>query len=180
MNIQALDRFSALLLEWNRTHALSGAKNLTQAQAQIMDSVRVLDFIQPFKTCLDIGSGAGFPAIPLAIHCPKAHFTLLEPNAKKIAFLHHAKMVLNLENVTLKRVRLQDLPPMSVELITSRALMGAQELITLSTPFLESGGHFLFYKGSLLEQEIACLPSECFNYGKRVYFYRQKEEVCNF
>ncbi|WP_104753342.1 16S rRNA (guanine(527)-N(7))-methyltransferase RsmG [Helicobacter salomonis] len=175
MNQALLDHFGVLLLEWNRIHALSGAKDLTQIQAQIVDSVRVLDFIRPFKTCLDIGSGAGFPAIPLAIYCPHAHFFLVEPNAKKIAFLHHVKMALDLENITLKRARIQELLPMSVELITSRALMGTQELIKLCTPFLESGGHFLFYKGSLLEQEITCLSSERFYYGKRVYFYRQKE-----
>ncbi|WP_120945939.1 16S rRNA (guanine(527)-N(7))-methyltransferase RsmG [Helicobacter labacensis] len=173
-----LDHFGALLLEWNQTHALSGVKNLAQIQAQIVDSVRVLEFIQSFKICLDIGSGAGFPGIPLAIACPHARFILVEPNAKKIAFLHHAKALLGLDNVILKRARLQELPPMSVELITSRALMGAQELLKLSAPFLKVGGYFLFYKGSLLKEEIACLPSECFVYGKRVYFYRQKESAC--
>ncbi|WP_104749415.1 16S rRNA (guanine(527)-N(7))-methyltransferase RsmG [Helicobacter cynogastricus] len=171
----SLDRFSALLLEWNQIHALSGVKNLAQIQTQIVDSLQVCNFLKPFNTCLDIGSGAGFPAIPLALHFPSAHFTLLEPNAKKIAFLHHVKSALNLQNITLKRVRLQELSPIQVDLITSRALMNAQELLHLSDPFLKAGGYFLFYKGSLLEQEIVSLPSERFVYGKRVYFYRQKE-----
>ncbi|MFC3848166.1 16S rRNA (guanine(527)-N(7))-methyltransferase RsmG [Helicobacter baculiformis] len=175
-----LDQFGTLLLEWNQTHALSGVKNLSQAHAQIVDSVQVLEFIQPFKSCLDIGSGAGFPAIPLAIHCPHTHFILVEPNAKKIAFLHHVKVVLGLDNVILKRVRIQELPPVRVQLITSRALMSTRELIALSTPFLELGGYFLFYKGSSLDQEIVCLPKERFCYGKRVYFYRQKESACAF
>ncbi|WP_121020736.1 16S rRNA (guanine(527)-N(7))-methyltransferase RsmG [Helicobacter vulpis] len=179
MNPQAqLNHFSTLLLQWNQTHALSGAKNLAQIQTQIVDSVRVLDFVRPFQSCLDIGSGAGFPGIPLAICCPHAHFILLEPNAKKMAFLHHVKTTLDLPNTTIKRMRVQDLPPMRVQLITSRALMGAQELMALGAPFLELGGYFLLYKGSLLEQEIACLPHECFYYGKRVYFYRQKESAC--
>ncbi|CRF40561.1 MULTISPECIES: 16S rRNA (guanine(527)-N(7))-methyltransferase RsmG [Helicobacter] len=168
-----LDLFSNLLLEWNRVHNLSGAKNRQDIERNIADSLQVLDFIAPFKSCLDVGSGAGFPAIPLSLACPHARFILLEPNAKKMAFLHHLKASLDLQNVRLKRLRLQELPPLKVELITSRALMPAQELLNLSAPFLEKGGHFLFYKGSNLSTEISCLPEECFAYGKRVYFYRK-------
>ncbi|BEG57413.1 16S rRNA methyltransferase GidB [Helicobacter sp. NHP21005] len=168
-----LDLFSNLLLEWNRVHNLSGAKNRQDIEHNITDSLQVLDFIQPFKSCLDIGSGAGFPAIPLSLACPHSHFILLEPNAKKMAFLHHLKVNLNLDNVLLKRLRLQELPALKVDLITSRALMNAKDLLDLSAPFLEKGGHFLFYKGSNLSQEISCLPKECFTYGKRVYFYRK-------
>ncbi|BCZ17085.1 16S rRNA methyltransferase GidB [Helicobacter sp. NHP19-003] len=169
-----LDLFTNLLLEWGGVHNLSGVKNRQDIERNIADSLQVLDFIKPFQSCLDIGSGAGFPAIPLSLACPSAHFILLEPNAKKMAFLHHVKAHLDLKNVVLKRLRIQELSPLKVDLITSRALMGAQELLSLSAPFLEKGGHFLFYKGSHLSTEIACLPEECFTYGKRVYFYRKR------
>ncbi|BCZ18971.1 16S rRNA methyltransferase GidB [Helicobacter sp. NHP19-012] len=168
-----LDLFANLLLDWGGVHNLSGAKSRQDIERNIQDSLQVLDFIAPFQSCLDIGSGAGFPAIPLSLECPNARFILVEPNAKKMAFLHHLKASLSLDNVLLKRLRLQELPPLKVDLITSRALMNAQDLLNLSAHFLEKGGHFLFYKGSNLNQEIACLPGECFTYGKRVYFYRK-------
>ncbi|CCB80026.1 rRNA small subunit methyltransferase, glucose inhibited division protein GidB [Helicobacter bizzozeronii CIII-1] len=173
-----LDLFTHLLLEWGGVHNLSGAKNHQDIEHNIQDSLQVLDFIEPFKSCLDVGSGAGFPAIPLSLACPNARFILLEPNAKKVAFLHHVKVALNLDNLEIQRMRIEHVSPQSVlvDLITSRALMNAQNLITLSAPFLREQGHFLFYKGSHLHAEIACADHECHVYGKRVYFYSQRRD----
>ncbi|WP_163499015.1 16S rRNA (guanine(527)-N(7))-methyltransferase RsmG [Helicobacter suis] len=175
-----LKRFATLLLEWNGIHNLSGAKNLEDIKAHISDSIQVLDFIKPFNTCLDIGSGAGFPALPLSVYCPHARFILVEPNVKKSAFLHHVKSTLALDNLQIKRTRIQTLNPLEMEkmdLITSRAFMHTQDLLALATPFLKPGGYFLFYKGSQLASEITYNPHECFVYGKRVYFYH-KGELC--
>ncbi|WP_120955795.1 16S rRNA (guanine(527)-N(7))-methyltransferase RsmG [Helicobacter mehlei] len=173
-----LDLFAHLLLEWGGVHNLSGAKSHQDIKNNIQDSLQVLDFIQPFRSCLDIGSGAGFPAIPLSLACPHARFILLEPNAKKVAFLHHLKGALGLDNLEIKRVRIEALSPKTelVDLITSRALMQAKDLIALSVPFLRNQGHFLFYKGSQLRTEIACADCECHVYGKRVYFYSQRRD----
>ncbi|WP_163533283.1 16S rRNA (guanine(527)-N(7))-methyltransferase RsmG [Helicobacter suis] len=171
-----LKRFATLLLEWNCIHNLSGAKSLEDIEVHINDSIQVLDFIKPFDTCLDIGSGAGFPALPLSVYCPHARFILVEPNIKKSAFLHHVKNTLALDNLQIKRTRIQTLNPLEIErvdLITSRALMPTQDLLALGMPFLKSGGYFLFYKGSQLANEITYNPHECFVYGKRVYFYHK-------
>lgn len=182
MNIQnRLETFSALLWEWNQIHNLSAIKDKQDIQEQIIDSVRVLDFVQTFQSCLDIGSGAGFPALPLSVCCPKARFILVEPNAKRAAFLHHVKGTLGLENVQIQRSRIQELNPLEVrkvDLITSRAVMSAPDLMVLSAPFLNKKGHFLFYKGSHLRDEVVCSDHECFVYGKRVYFYRQRRHAC--
>ncbi|WP_163555632.1 16S rRNA (guanine(527)-N(7))-methyltransferase RsmG [Helicobacter suis] len=175
-----LKRFATLLLEWNGIHNLSGAKSLEDIKAHIDDSIQVLGFIKPFNTCLDIGSGAGFPALPLSVYCPHARFILVEPNVKKSAFLHHVKSTLALDNLQIKRIRIQTLNPLEIEkmdLITSRAFMHTQDLLALATPFLKPGGYFLFYKGSQLANEITYNPHECFVYGKRVYFYH-KGELC--
>ena len=60
--------FASLLLEWNKSHNLTGSKDIKEVFLQIQDSIKPLEFLpKGFKTVLDIGSGAGFPAIPMAI-----------------------------------------------------------------------------------------------------------------
>ncbi|OOQ39407.1 RsmG family class I SAM-dependent methyltransferase, partial [Helicobacter pylori] len=58
-----LQDYACILLEWNQTHNLSGARNLSELEPQITDALKPLEFIKDFKSCLDIGSGAGLPAI---------------------------------------------------------------------------------------------------------------------
>ncbi|MBH0275885.1 class I SAM-dependent methyltransferase, partial [Helicobacter pylori] len=84
-----LQDYARILLEWNQTHNLSGAKRLSELEPQITDALKPLEFIKDFKSCLDIGSGAGLPAIPLALEKPEAKFILLEPRIKRAAFLNY-------------------------------------------------------------------------------------------
>lgn len=80
--VQKASQFSAILLEWNTIHNLSGATTEKEVEAQVYDSVYPLSFLEPFSDVLDIGSGAGFPAIPLACARPDSAFTLVEPTKK--------------------------------------------------------------------------------------------------
>ncbi|HOI83237.1 MAG TPA: class I SAM-dependent methyltransferase, partial [Campylobacterales bacterium] len=91
-----LFRFCELLRTWNKTHSLTSMRRDEEFNDAILDSVYPLTFLQDFKSALDIGSGAGFPAIPLAILKSDANFTLCEPLSKKYAFLQFAKLELEL------------------------------------------------------------------------------------
>ncbi|AFI06264.1 16S rRNA (guanine(527)-N(7))-methyltransferase RsmG [Helicobacter cetorum] len=174
-----LQDYANILLEWNKTHNLSGARNLSELEPQILDALKPLEFIKDFKTCLDIGSGAGLPAIPLALERPNTQFILLEPRVKRVAFLNYLKSVLPLKNIEIIKKRLEDYKnPLKVDLITSRAVASSSFLIEKSQHLLENKGYFLFYKGEQLKDEIAYKDTECFIYEKRIYFYKSKESLC--
>lgn len=149
--------FSQTLLEWNATHNLSGAKNKSQVEANIIDSLLPLCVISPFKTCLDIGSGAGFPALIMALARPNVAFCLCEPRAKRVAFLSFVIQKLGLENVQIKKTRIENQKSIKsnmqdfqarFELITSRATMETQRLIQATKDFKSNNGFWLFFKGS--------------------------------
>ncbi|MGN8473845.1 16S rRNA (guanine(527)-N(7))-methyltransferase RsmG [Helicobacter pylori] len=174
-----LQDYACILLEWNQTHNLSGAKNLNELEPQITDALKPLEFVKDFKSCLDIGSGAGLPAIPLALEKPETKFILLEPRIKRAAFLNYLKSVLPLKNIEIIKKRLEDYQNLlQVDLITSRAVASSSFLIEKSQRFLKDKGYFLFYKGEQLKDEIACEDTECFVHQKRVYFYKSKESLC--
>ncbi|MFP6276897.1 16S rRNA (guanine(527)-N(7))-methyltransferase RsmG [Helicobacter pylori] len=174
-----LQDYARILLEWNQTHNLSGARNLSELEPQITDALKPLEFIKDFKSCLDIGSGAGLPAIPLALEKPKVKFILLEPRIKRAAFLNYLKSVLPLKNIEIVKKRLENYQsPLQVDLITSRAVASSSFLIEKSQRFLKDKGYFLFYKGEQLKDEIAYKDTECFMCKKRIYFYKSKESLC--
>ncbi|GAA9685297.1 16S rRNA (guanine(527)-N(7))-methyltransferase RsmG [Helicobacter pylori] len=174
-----LQDYARILLEWNQTHNLSGAKHLSELEPQITDALKPLEFIKDFKSCLDIGSGAGLPAIPLALEKPEVKFILLEPRMKRAAFLNYLKSVLPLNNIEIVKKRLENYQsPLQLDLITSRAVASSSFLIEKSQRFLKDKGYFLFYKGEQLKDEIACKETECFMHQKRVYFYKSKESLC--
>lgn len=173
-----LEEYANLLLKWNKTHNLSGAKNLQSVQDNIADCLYPLNFIDPFKSAIDIGSGSGFPAIPLAIQNPQSLFFLTEPRKKRASFLQTLCIELKLENIVVFPSTLQEAKiPQKVDLITSRALGSTPFLIKISSCFLLPQGAFLFYKGSKLLQEDADIrDNEIFtSSSERIYFYRRKQ-----
>jgi 16S rRNA (guanine527-N7)-methyltransferase len=103
---------------------------------------------------LDIGSGAGFPAIPIALANRDKKIILVEPLKKKSSFLHYVKTILELENIEIYSDRVENLNIDEVDLITSRAVTETETLINLAKPFIKQGGKLLFYKGSNLPTEI--------------------------
>ena len=77
--IGKLEAFSLLLFEWNQIHNLTGAKNIAAIYDNIVDSLYPLTFIEVPKTLLDVGTGAGFPGLVLAIALPQTEVLLAEP-----------------------------------------------------------------------------------------------------
>ena len=147
----------------------------------IFDSLYPLKFIDEFESCMDIGSGGGFPALPLAIAKPQSQFFLIEPRAKRASFLQNISVQLGLKNVEIKSMRIEEVSISEVNniaLITSRAVMDARNLIALSRKFLQSDGYFLFYKGANFRQEVPNMSvEECFMRRIRIYYYKSGCDV---
>lgn len=149
-----LNTYAQLLLKYNLVHNISGAKTLQEVKANIEDSIAPIEWMDDFgKICVDIGSGAGFPAIPLAITLKSVEFHLFEPIAKKSSFLHLVKANLALSNIHVHTSRIEDFKPFLADTITSRAVTNTDSLINLAKPFIKNSTQLLLYKGSRAKQE---------------------------
>lgn len=146
--------YKTILMQWNKTHNLTGAKTIAQIDDFIVDSVEPVTFLPPMSNAMDIGTGAGFPGMILAFALPNTHFTLVEPLAKRASFLQFIKANLALNNVTIKAVRVEQLEPQTFDMITSRAVTETQMLLKLSHPFRTTGTLCLFYKGEKVYDEV--------------------------
>ena len=164
-----LEIYENLFQNYGKVHNISAFKQL---ENEIIDSLKILDFkdLSFAANAIDIGSGAGFPALFLALIL-RAKFTLFEPNAKKAAFLMLAKSELGLGNLSVVKAKIElHAPKFKANLITSRALMKIPLLITLCEGFYGANSLFLFYKGSSLQSELVGLENyELFEFGKRNY-----------
>lgn len=153
--VSKVEAYSALLLTYNKTHNISGAKTTHAVRENILDSLYPLLFMETWpKRCIDIGSGAGFPGIPLALALPAMEMHLFEPIAKKSAFLHLAKSELGLANVVVKTERIEATQPFPCELICSRAVTNTKALLALAKAFIIPTTCALLYKGSRASEEL--------------------------
>ena len=169
---QKVDIFTTLLLQYNQTHNISGAKSKEAVLKNVEDSIYPLAYLDlnEIKNAIDIGTGAGFPGLLLALALPHIHVTLFEPIAKKSAFLHLAKITLELKNVDIATDRVEKVTPFQVDLISSRAVTNTKMLIKLCKGFIDPRTTLLFYKGELVEEEIKGL-SHCQVYQRDKRYY---------
>src|SRR5256885_6858373 len=141
-----VQQYAHLLLEWNRSINLTGARTLEEVEALIDDAgVLVEASWGGITRVIDIGSGGGLPAIPLAVEMPHIQFTLLEANARKCAFLEHAAGTLGLANIRVAPGRAEELghqPALREQFdrAISRAAARPEELLELALPFVRTGG----------------------------------------
>ena len=149
-----IQKFKELLFKWNKIHNLTGAKDAKTIDEFIYDAVFPVSFLPKTKNLMDIGTGAGFPGMILAIALPDTKVTLVEPLAKRASFLQFVKADLNLENVTVIRKKVEDMPAEIFELITSRAVMDTKMLLKLSENFRDKNSKLLFYKGEKVYDEV--------------------------
>lgn len=141
-----LQQYAELLLDWNRRSNLTGARSAADIAAHLQDAERLLSLDwSSVGSSVDIGSGGGLPAIPLAIRLPGVHFTLVEADRRKAAFLEHTAGTLGLPNVTVAAGRAESLghDPAYRERFdraTARAAAPPIVLLELALPFLRVGG----------------------------------------
>lgn len=152
--IVKLENFASLLHEWNQIHNLTGAKSIDAIYTNIVDSLYPLTFIEKPKTLLDVGTGAGFPGLVLAIALPDTGVILAEPLKKRVSFLKYAAMDLGLLNVSVEAKRVERVKHDPFELVTSRAVTNTKLLLGLTSEISDAHTKYLFYKGSRVFDEI--------------------------
>lgn len=149
-----VERYKTHLFTWNRVHNLTGATTEQEIDAFIYDAVYPVSFLPTVRNAMDIGTGAGFPGMILAMALPDTRFTLVEPLKKRSSFLQYIKADLELDNVDVKSCRVEALEPQTFDLITSRAVTDTEMLLKLSEPFCAPGTLLLFYKGERVFEEV--------------------------
>ena len=153
--IVKLENFASLLHEWNQIHNLTGAKTIDAIYANIVDSLYPLTFIEEPTTLLDVGTGAGFPGLVLAIALPSTKVVLAEPLKKRVSFLKYAAMDLGLDNVSVEAKRVEKVMHAPFEMISSRAVTNTRLLLDLTKEISNMQTKYLFYKGSRVFDEVS-------------------------
>ena len=173
LNNNQLDLFKKyhkILLEWNEKINVISRKEENILERHFLDSILFLPEIEnlckywsqpaPTGNVLDIGSGGGFPAIPLAIMKPDWRFILCESIKKKTIFLTHLVKELALKNTQIQNVRVEMLHTTSLHsdnkfnLVTARAVAKLDVLIKYALPLLKKGGYLIAYKAKEIDEEV--------------------------
>lgn len=173
--------FTDLILKYNRVHNITGAKDKSAVIDNIEDSLYPIKYLplDDIKTAIDIGTGAGFPGLILAMALPDVHFTLFEPIAKKSSFLHLVKTTLKLENVTVSTKRVEQAKAFNVDLISSRAVTNTDMLINLCKEYITSKTMLLFYKGERVDEEVTNIKNyKIYKKDKRNYLLIKDVITC--
>jgi 16S rRNA (guanine527-N7)-methyltransferase len=145
-----------LLDDWNTRMNLTAIRDRpSQLTKHLLDSLTVLPYLQGQRIA-DVGSGAGFPGIPLAIVEPQRHFTLIESTGKKCRFLEHVREALELGNVEVVQARAESYTPeVRFDTVIARAVGPVADLVKVAGPLVVGGGRLLAMKGRYPEAELA-------------------------
>ncbi|MBI4654392.1 MAG: 16S rRNA (guanine(527)-N(7))-methyltransferase RsmG [Nitrospirae bacterium] len=164
------------LKKWNRVYNLTALKTDEDIVVKhFLDSLLYLKAIlkESFKSQVssfklknsevselkiaDVGTGAGFPGIPIKLTRPEIELTLIEPSRKKSAFLRHIVRALKLKNVTVLEARLEDLPEeqeRNYDIIVSRAIFKVKDFLKMACPYLKGDGILVLSKGPKVSEEL--------------------------
>ena len=156
-----LEKYTEGILTWNEKVNLT---NITDpAEFRIKhnaDSLMCVDFpeFQEAESVIDVGTGGGFPGIPLAVYAPDKHFTLLDSLNKRLRIIDELAGELEINNITLVHGRAEDIAKKpehreKYDLCVSRAVSNLATLSEYCLPFIRVGGYLLAYKGPGAEEE---------------------------
>jgi 16S rRNA (guanine527-N7)-methyltransferase len=146
--------------EWNQRMNLTAIRERSQQVTKhLLDSLTVQPFLRGTRI-VDVGTGAGFPGLPLASVNPERRFTLLDGTAKKLRFVAHVAALLELRNVATVHARAEDYrPDERFDTVISRAVGPIERFVKWSGPLCVGGGRLLAMKGRYPHEELAKLPS---------------------
>ena len=155
--------YLVLLKKWNTSFNLTSIPEQNWVTELLLDALVALPYIKAGPV-LDVGSGAGLPAIPLAIALPQIHFTLLDSNGKKTRFINQVVIDLQIPNVDVVQSRVEDYAESDgFAVITSRAFAALEQFVSLTAHLLAPRGEWLAWKGENVSAELNRLGSgiEC-------------------
>lgn len=153
--LERLEGYAALLTKWQKAINLVAPDSLPDLwRRHMLDSAGLFPLIPSgARTLVDLGSGAGFPGLVLAIMgVPEVN--LLESDARKCAFLSEAARLFAPGRVTVHRGRIEAAPPIAADVVTARALAELPKLLGYAARFLGPDGICLFLKGRRVEDEL--------------------------
>ncbi len=186
--LKSFEKFGALLLEENKKYNLTAIRDpLGVYEKHFADSLLPIEDIPYGAKVIDIGCGAGFPSIPLAIMRPDITVLSLDSTLKKVNFVNMAAEMLGLKNIKAVSARAEELSHSadyreSFDIALSRAMAAQPSLAEYCLPFVKVGGAFLALKGERGEEEekaaaaiVKKLGGETERIKERVYFFTSKE-----
>ena len=153
--IDQLMTYLNLVEKWNRVYNLTAIREREEMiKLHFLDSLSILKHVQ-VKNILDVGSGAGFPGIVLAITKPELKVTVMDSVNKKTTFMQQVKSELSLMNVDVVNSRVEDYQPTTLfEAVTSRAFSNLKNMMSLTQHTLQKEGVWLAMKSKDVKQEV--------------------------
>lgn len=148
------------LKEWNqKVNLTSLKKDASIINKHFIDSISLVPYLPSGSSLLDLGSGAGFPGIPVKIAKPSIKVTLLEATRKKVNFQRHLIRVLRLTHIYPLRGRAEHLQfeegsPSGFDVVASRASFRLGQFLALGIPYLKKGGCLIAMKGKRAKEEL--------------------------
>lgn len=159
---EQFDRFYELLTEWNKVMNLTGITEYEEVnEKHFVDSLAVVKAVDMsrIQSVIDIGTGAGFPGIPLKIAFPHLHITLLDSLNKRIKFLNTVIEELGLNDIHTIHGRAEDFAKQAAyreqyDLCVSRAVANLPTLLEYCIPYIRVGGIYISYKSGEIDEEL--------------------------
>lgn len=157
--IKKFEKYFELLIEWNEKINLTTITEKEEVEKKhFIDSLTVIDYLDENSSVIDIGTGAGFPSIPLCILRPDLKFTLLDSLNKRIKFLEVIVENLDLQNVELIHSRAEDLAKgdfrESFDYSIARAVAKMNTLLEYMSPYVKKCGKVIAMKSKDIENEL--------------------------
>lgn len=162
---EKLAQYAQLLLKWNASYNLTSIKNPEDVMTlHLMDSLSLVKSFDAMadgkKTVLDVGSGGGLPAIPLAIMRPDLSVTMVDAVQKKVIFLRQCIALCKLTNARALHTRIEKLTGVEYDVVTSRAFASLTDMVSWTKHLLAPDGIWLAMKGKFPQEEIDALPPD--------------------
>lgn len=161
--LEAFECYYQQLMVWNERASLTAITDYEEVQVKhFLDSLSCLQVLPDLASdvrCIDIGTGAGLPGLPLRIACPQMRLTLLEATRKKVLFLEHMVKELGLRDVQVIRGRAEELGRQAghrevYDVALARAVAELSVLLEYALPLLKLEGIFVAQKGGDIEHEV--------------------------
>ena len=157
--LEKLLRYAELLQKWNRVYNLTAIRSANEVVTHhLLDSAAVVPLFQKrmpqARRVLDVGSGGGLPAVPLALLRPDLQVEAIDAVGKKVAFINQVAIDLGLKNLCARHSRVEKLSG-SYDVIISRAFASLADFTSLTAHLLASNGRWFAMKGSVPDNEIS-------------------------